>query len=114
PRSRPRSCRAPMTAVGVVRGACALARHHAGPERLLGCARSPEHSALVRLRHPAEDVAAPARLRILDARTGYLEMRLRIPLGELGGDAKAAVGDRAQPAPLEVVADFEHVVERGE
>src|SRR5450755_3384432 len=93
----------------VVRRARALGRHHAGADRVLGRAGRSEHLALPRLDHPLEHLAALAGLGIGDPHVGGREALLGVELRVGVGQAQGALRDEAQPPPLKVRTQREHL-----
>src|SRR5215213_4503813 len=101
-------CEAPVVVIG---GAGALRGDHARPDRVLGSARGAEHLALPWLDDALEDLAALACLRVRDAHSGDREAALRVEVRVGLADREGALGDEAEPAPLEVRPQHEHLGE---
>ena len=98
--------------VVVVGGAGAFGRHHQRADRLLGRALLAEQLAVLRLEHALEHLAALRRLGVGDANAGHLEARLGVPPRVLVADLERRLRDEAEPAPLEVGAQLEHLGHR--
>ena len=74
-----------------------------------GRARGAEHLALPRLDHALEHLAALARLRVGHAHAGHAEAHLGVEVGVGVGELQPALRDEAEPAPLEVRPQLEHL-----
>src|SRR5579871_5078427 len=110
-RARPRSRGRLEPPEVVVGGAGALGRHHARADRALRGARGAEHTALPWPDRAPKDLAALAGPRVLEARSRHAEAPLGVEVGELVGDPQGAVGDLAEPAPLEPLTQLEDLIQ---
>ena len=98
--------------VVVVGGAGALGRHHQRADRRLRRARRAEHLALPRLEHALEHLAALAGLGVGHPHARHREPPLGVPSGVRSRQLQRRLGDEAEPAPLEVRAQLEHLGHR--
>src|SRR5690242_12105326 len=96
-----------MPPVVVVGGAGAFARDHQRAERRLGSALIRERGALGRLAGAFEHFTRDTHGRLLDADFNDIEEALRVEVGELLAEAKAARGDGPDAAPP-AVGDLEY------
>ena len=102
-----------IAAVVVVGGAGALGGDHAGADRGLRRAGGAEDPALPGLEHALEHFAALAGLGVGDPHTGHREALLGIQVGE-APHPQRAMGDEAEPAPLEERPELHRLRDRRE
>src|SRR5689334_8010240 len=100
-----------MTAIEEVRGARAFLRDHRRAERCLGRALLAECRAVARLGQALENATADTQRGLARDDVVDFELALGIVRAQLGLEPKAALGNRAEPAPA-AIADLEHLVEQ--
>ncbi|SOZ71267.1 protein of unknown function (plasmid) [Cupriavidus taiwanensis] len=98
------------TNIRVMRGARALARHHARAHGILGRADRAEQRAVARVLETAQDRPALALAMIGNGPVGESVAAFRVVSRVLRANAQRARGDLAEATPLERPARFEHVL----
>src|SRR5262245_12054379 len=96
----------------VIGGACAFGRNHAGADRRFRRAGRAEDLAFPRLLYALQYLAALAGLRVGDAQPGHGESQFGVEPAVSLLEFQTAVRNRAEAAPLEIIAGLEDLADR--
>src|SRR5262245_14328451 len=96
----------------VIGRAGAFGRNHAGADRRFRRAGRAEDLTLPRLLYALQNLSALASLRVGDAQSRHGEARLGVEPAVILPQLQTAARNRAQAAPLEIIASLEDLADR--